>query len=55
MAAWLLSLGACGTSEAPPRPRVAVGTAAPSYAAVTLGGDSASLAADRGHVVLLNI
>ena len=35
--------------------RVAVGAPAPAYAAVSLAGDSVSLAAQRGKVVLLNV
>jgi peroxiredoxin len=35
--------------------RVAVGAPAPAYAAVSLDGDSVSLAAQRGKVVLLNV
>jgi cytochrome c biogenesis protein CcmG/thiol:disulfide interchange protein DsbE len=48
-----LPLAACAT---PDRARVpAVGKPAPAYSAVTLDGDSVSLVAQRGKVVLLNI
>jgi thiol-disulfide isomerase/thioredoxin len=42
---------ACGDAA----PHVAVGRAAPAYRGVTLNGDSTSLEAVRGDVVLLNI
>lgn len=45
-------LAACADSPAPPG---AVGSAAPDYTARTLDGDSISLAALRGHAVLLNV
>jgi peroxiredoxin len=44
-------LAACAGQEAAP----AVGRPAPDYRAVSLGGDSVSLAAERGTVELLNI
>ncbi len=63
-----LTLSACGgsadssvdrsaknASAAPEDGRVAVGSPAPSYAAVSLAGDSVSLAKLRGQVVLLNV
>lgn len=46
-------LSACGTA-APANP-VAIGATAPAYATRTLAGDSASLAALRGKVVVLNV
>ena len=51
-AATALVVGACNDEQALPG---SVGTPAPSYAAVTLGGDSVSLASMRGEVVLLNM
>ena len=48
----VLVLAACEGQEALPG---SVGAPAPPYAAVTLGGDSVSLAAMRGEVVLLNM
>jgi peroxiredoxin len=47
------ALTACGTA-APANP-VAIGATAPVYTARSLAGDSASLAALRGKVVVLNI
>lgn len=35
--------------------RIEVGLPAPAYKAITMSGDSVSLASHRGHVVLLNI
>ncbi|HUR92208.1 MAG TPA: TlpA disulfide reductase family protein [Gemmatimonadaceae bacterium] len=48
-----LLLVACsdGASEA----RVEIGSPVPAYAAVSLGGDSVSLASQRGKVILLNV
>ena len=47
---------ACSQSEPSRLPeRVAVGAAAPNYKAVSLSGDSVSLAAFRGKPVLLNV
>lgn len=52
-AALLLALAACGVEGrvAPPE----VGNPAPAYAATAMSGDSVSLAALRGRVVLLNV
>jgi peroxiredoxin len=52
-AALLLALAACGGEGrvAPPE----VGNPAPAYAATGMAGDSVSLAALRGRVVLLNV
>ncbi|MEW5927625.1 MAG: TlpA disulfide reductase family protein [Gemmatimonadota bacterium] len=52
-AALLLALAACGGEGrvAPPE----VGNPAPAYAATAMSGDSVSLAALRGRVVLLNV
>jgi cytochrome c biogenesis protein CcmG/thiol:disulfide interchange protein DsbE len=50
----LLSLAGCGRGEAPAE-NVAVGAAAPAYAAQSLAGDSVSLAGLKGKVVLLNV
>ena len=46
------SSGERGTAS---RGRVEIGAPAPSYVATSLDGDSVSLAAQRGQVVLLNI
>jgi cytochrome c-type biogenesis protein len=47
---------ACSQSESTRLPeRVAVGAPAPSYKAVSLSGDSVSLAAFRGKTILLNV
>ena len=64
-ASTLLFLGsvACSTSDGNPKSgpaaaangRVEVGLPAPAYATMSLTGDSVSLAAQRGKVVLLNI
>ena len=57
----LCATAACGTREAARSDsaatpgRVAVGAPAPAYATVSLDGDSVSLAAQRGKVVLLNV
>jgi len=48
-----LPLAACAPRDRPAPP--AVGKPAPDYGAVTVDGDSVSLAAQRGKVVLLNI
>ena len=48
------ALAACSTTAERPR-GAQVGKPAPEYSAVTLAGDSASLAGMRGKVVLLNI
>jgi cytochrome c biogenesis protein CcmG/thiol:disulfide interchange protein DsbE len=45
-------LSACGSTDSNP---VAIGREAPAYASHTLSGDSISLAALRGKVVLLNV
>jgi peroxiredoxin len=49
-AALLIALGGCSAA-----PQTAVGSTAPPYSASTLTGESVSLAALRGEVVLLNI
>ena len=57
----LLSLSSCtstersGTTTTDGDGRVEVGYPAPAYATVSLNGDSVSLAAQRGKVVLLNV
>lgn len=55
----MLLLGACASdvpkSETAASDRVEIGAPAPEYRAVSLGGDSVSLAAQRGTVVLLNV
>jgi peroxiredoxin len=43
---------ACDNSD---RGRVAIGSPVPDYRAITLDGDSASLASQRGKVLLLNV
>ena len=48
----LLAAIGCAESEAA---RVAIGSPVPEYSAVSLDGDSVSLAAHRGKVVLLNV
>ena len=54
-----LLLAGCSKADRPETPpvsdRVEVGYPAPSYAAMTLKGDSVSLAALRGKVVLMNV
>lgn len=57
-AAALVALGtlaACRGDGARPLARIEVGRPAPAYAATTLAGDSASLAALHGQPVLLNV
>lgn len=59
-AAAVLTAVACSSRDASPRPdepsgRVEVGAPAPAYRTVSLAGDSVSLAAQRGKVVLFNI
>lgn len=51
----MTALAGCGAREGGAPPRVAIGQPAPAYAAVSLAGDSVSLAALRGNVVLLNV
>jgi cytochrome c biogenesis protein CcmG, thiol:disulfide interchange protein DsbE len=61
----LAAAAACGAREesrpgatkdaAPAAGRVAIGAPAPAYATTSLAGDSVSLAAQRGKVVLLNV
>ena len=51
----LLGVGVIACGAVDETKRVEVGRPAPSYAAVTMAGDSVSLAAQRGKVVLLNI
>lgn len=56
----LIFTGACApkesaSSSAAGDGRVEVGLAAPSYAAMSLNGDSVTLAGQRGKVVLLNV
>ena len=53
-AALLLATAACDAAQQAAR-AADVGATAPDYAAVTLDGDSASLAALRGRAVLLNV
>ena len=56
IAALVLSYVFIGCAEASMRDApVLVGKPAPAYAAVTLAGDSVSLAGQRGKVVLLNV
>lgn len=47
--------GCSGTDGAGSAARVEIGSPVPAYSAVSLGGDSVSLAAQRGKVVLLNV
>ena len=49
-----MTLAACRDASDGPA-RVAIGQPAPAYAAVSLAGDSVSLAGLRGKVVLLNV
>ena len=51
--ALLAALGACAMPDA--SSRVEIGAPAPAYRAVSLDGDSVSLAAHRGTVVLFNV
>jgi thiol-disulfide isomerase/thioredoxin len=56
--AWLVAAIAgiaCAGGDSGSVPRVAIGSPAPAYSAVRLGGDSISLDSLRGRVVLLNI
>lgn len=53
LAALVPLVAACGGDAAPGR--VDVGLPVPAYAAMTLAGDSSSLAEQRGKVVLLNV
>jgi cytochrome c biogenesis protein CcmG/thiol:disulfide interchange protein DsbE len=55
LSALILVLTACSGSSADSGGRVEVGAPAPSYRAVSLAGDSVSLADQKGKVVLLNI
>ncbi|MDQ6611769.1 MAG: TlpA family protein disulfide reductase [Gemmatimonadota bacterium] len=59
LAALVIVAASCTTKEKPSSSagdgRVEVGVAAPSYATVSLNGDSVSLKAERGKVVLLNV
>jgi cytochrome c biogenesis protein CcmG/thiol:disulfide interchange protein DsbE len=56
VAALLLTVAACDRgADQRASGRVTVGHPAPAYAARTLGGDTVSLAGQRGKVVLLNI
>ena len=55
-----LAAGACSPRDSTSRPeapsgKIEVGAPAPRYRTVSLAGDSVSLAAQRGNVVLLNI
>ena len=50
-----LTLAACSASDGASGGRVEVGAPAPSYRAISLAGDSVSLEAQRGKVVLFNI
>jgi len=47
--------GCSGGDSAGSAARVEVGSPVPAYSAVSLGGDSVSLAAHRGKVVLMNV
>lgn len=51
----LAASGCSGGDGAGSAARVEIGSPVPAYSAVSLGGDSASLAAQRGKVVLLNV
>jgi cytochrome c biogenesis protein CcmG, thiol:disulfide interchange protein DsbE len=51
----LLAIGCSGGEGESSRPRVETGLPAPAYRTVSLTGDSVSLAAHRGSVVLLNV
>ena len=51
----LLALTVVACSDVPGDARVDVGSPVPAYAAVSLDGDSVSLASQRGKVVLLNV
>jgi len=51
----IVFMAAVACSKDAPRGTVQVGSPAPEYATRTLGGDSVSLAALRGKVVLLNV
>ncbi|MEO7647118.1 MAG: TlpA disulfide reductase family protein [Gemmatimonadaceae bacterium] len=51
----LAASGCSGADGAGSAARVEIGSPAPAYSAVSLGGDSVSLAAHRGKVVLLNV
>lgn len=57
--AMLCASTACAKTDSPPADsapgRIEVGQTAPAYAAWTMAGDSVSLAALRGKVVLLNV
>lgn len=50
-----LVLGACRTQSGNEPARVEVGHPVPGYEALSLSGDSVSLAAQKGKVVLLNV
>lgn len=52
--ALLLALAGCGGADGP-SPAPEVGSPAPAYSAVSLQGDSVSLAGLRGEAVLLNV
>ena len=49
----VMFIAACSTDA--PKGTIAVGSAAPDYAATSLAGDSVSLAGLKGKVVLLNV
>ena len=51
----LAALASASCSEGAAEARVDVGLPVPAYAAVSLSGDSVSLAGQRGKVVLLNV
>lgn len=56
IASGLFFLVACAKSDAPVASgKIEVGEVAPAYAATTMAGDSVSIAALRGKVVLLNV
>ena len=50
-----LVLSACASQSENEPARVEIGQPAPAYAATSLSGDSVSLAAQKGKVVLLNV
>jgi cytochrome c biogenesis protein CcmG, thiol:disulfide interchange protein DsbE len=50
-----LAIAACASEDARPARPPEIGKPAPEYRALSLAGDSVSLAASRGRVVLLNV
>lgn len=51
----VLVTAACARGDTPAATRVEIGGPAPAYASLSLSGDSVSLAALKGKVVLLNV